>query len=211
MVKILRGDQWPTKWNYAALSTFTYFNSFITKKKDYKWTKNLTVGHRFCFLSCFLNVFLRFPCKSTNFLTLEWHILQGQMWWHKAIAPHTPAAEEKISVPKNSRSVGYIEWCMRTQKIKLIIVTVIIKYLPNLDIYDLNSITVNNSEQAKRALSASHAWHPRKGSFPVWPSSGEAGHLLCMVRNHFFLEKLPYAFPENVMLRGKDTSDSNIS
>lgn len=97
------------------------------------------------------------------------------MWRHKLIAPLTPAPEEKISVPKNSRSVGYRKWYMSTPRVKLIIATVIIKYLPNWDIYDLNSITVNNSEQAKRALSASRAWHPRKGSFPVWPYSGEAG------------------------------------
>lgn len=93
------------------------------------------------------------------------------MWWHKSTAPHTLAPEKKRSVPKNSRSVGYIGWYMRTRKIKLIVVAV----LPNLDIYDLNSITVSNSEQAERARSASHAWHPRKGSFPGDLKVGEQG------------------------------------
>lgn len=64
---------------------------------------------------------------------------------------------------------------MRTRKIKLIVVAVIIKYLPNLDIYDLSSITVSNSEQAERAHSASHAWHPRKGSFPGDLKVGKQG------------------------------------
>lgn len=42
-------------------------------------------------------------------------------------------------------------------------------------LWSLNSITVNNSEHVERACSASHAWHPRKGSFPGDLKVGEQG------------------------------------